>query len=76
MNKIIAICGYSGSGKSFLTRFLKKQGFHIIRASYVVLDALKIKDIRKVSEKERLKKALGVIKKNPCLLYTSPSPRD
>jgi dephospho-CoA kinase len=69
MKKIIAICGYSGSGKSYLCKILKSKGYTVIPSSEVVLSKIEeeIKDIKFLSEEERLKKAEEYLKVNPSL---------
>ena len=87
-NKKIVVCGPSGSGKSTLIRCINRleehqQGSIIVDGNELTEDTKNIEQIRAevgmVFQQFNLFPHLSILDNctlAPCLLYTSPSPRD
>jgi len=52
MNKIIAIVGMTGSGKSKVSDYLVSKGFHFIRFGQLTLDTIKERGLKPTEENE------------------------
>ncbi|MBU1975609.1 MAG: AAA family ATPase [Nanoarchaeota archaeon] len=53
MNKIIAIAGMTGSGKSVVADFLVHKGFQFLRMGQICLDIVKERGLEPIEENER-----------------------
>lgn len=69
MKKVIALVGYSGSGKSYFSNFFKNKGWEIISCSKLVQEKLENEgDFSKnMNEFEKFRQARIILQKNPIL---------
>ena len=66
----IAFVGSTGAGKTTITNLINR--FYDVQGGRVIYDGIDVKEIKKDS----LRRSLGIVLQDTCLLYTSPSPRD
>ena len=71
--EVHALMGPNGSGKSTLAYALAGHPRYEITAGSVIFDG---QDIVEMEADERARLGLFLAMQYPCLLYTSPSPRD
>jgi len=66
---IIAISGYSGSGKSILSKLLKQRGYQVVSVSRTFKKFLSgcTKDFYSLPEKDRLARGMEFIRKDPLI---------